>query len=125
MEQHHLVPKTLLLHGPLTLRRLVDEGPAITLTTQEHQQTLHSTDLNPYLKARGVDLCDVKSLSRSQLLRVVALVEEYYKSAGAPALCGSCARVSGGAGLTPCAIIRLARAGVAPRCRSDEESPSK
>ncbi len=78
LHQHHLIPKSLLLHGPIKTRNLIDYVPSVPLTEAEHLKTLH-TALNELLRRNGLWQRD---LSAAELRRAIDLVSEFYERHG-------------------------------------------
>lgn len=81
LEQHHLIPRALLMHGPPDTQRLADEVPSISLTQREHQHELHRLNLNPCLAANGFHLGHLTTLSESDLHRAVSVIRMHYERA--------------------------------------------
>lgn len=53
LHQHHLIPKSLFLNGPLWARPLGDYIPSVPLAREEHLAALHPV-LNEYLREHGL-----------------------------------------------------------------------
>ena len=78
LHQHHLIPKSLFLHGPMKARDLIDYVPSVPLAEAEHLKTLHSA-LNGLLRKN--DLWQ-RDLSASELSRAIDLASEFYERHG-------------------------------------------
>jgi hypothetical protein len=79
LHQHHLIPKTLLLHGPTIVKGLVDYVPSIPFTETEHLSTLHSS-LNDLLRTGG--LWRRTHYSADDLERAMDLLAQFYRHHG-------------------------------------------
>ena len=78
LQQHHLIPKSLFMHGPRETRDLIDYIPSVPLSGAEHLKTLHSV-LNDYLKGHGLWQRD---LSATELSHAVHLCARFYAERG-------------------------------------------
>ena len=78
LHQHHLIPKSLFLHGPNQTRDLIDYVPSVPLTKAEHLKTLHPM-LNELLRAERLWQRDI---SADELRRAIDLAAEFYERHG-------------------------------------------
>jgi hypothetical protein len=83
LEQHHLVPEAFIRKGPPHTRTLARRVPAITLTSGEHQETLHGRDrkdrdtLNGCLEQNGLSL-NRDSFTHGEVLGAIDLCAKFY-----------------------------------------------
>jgi hypothetical protein len=75
LHQHHLVPQSLLRHGPQKTKGLIDYVPSIPLTEGEHLRAMHR-NLDATLKQAGLWK---KELSRTQLERAIKITANFYE----------------------------------------------
>ena len=78
LHQHHLIPKSLLLKGPVRTRGLIDYVPSVTLDESEHLSTVHDA-LNSHLASKGVWQ---RPLTSSELEAAIRFTKEFYKQRG-------------------------------------------
>jgi hypothetical protein len=78
LHQHHLISKSLFLHGPIPTRGIIDYVPSVTLSQAEHLRTLH-TSLNRFLEGKSLWQ---RSLSSRELSEAIDFTADFYQRRG-------------------------------------------